>query len=103
MRVVVLSRADAEYLQSLFDGSKLGGKVGGIPVFTGGKVGRPKSQNPLLADNPEYQRLAKERKKYREQVKRAKTDVERQRAEERFHATVEALGKLRTTTPDPLV
>jgi hypothetical protein len=102
MRVVVLSKSDARYLSGLFDGSKLGGKVGNIPVFTGGRVGRPKPTRKL-ADNPEYQRLAKERKKYREQVKRAKTDVERQRAEERFHATVEALGKLRTTTPDPLV
>jgi hypothetical protein len=57
------------------NGSQLGGKVGDIPVFTGGKVGRPKATRKL-ADNPEYQRLAKERKKYREQVNRAKTDVE---------------------------
>jgi hypothetical protein len=94
MRVVVLSRSDAKYLSGLFHGSKLGGKVGDIPAFTGGKTGRPKASR-RLSDDPEYQRLVKDIKKYRLQVSRATTEDARVGAEGRVQTAVEGIDALK--------
>ena len=62
------------------------------------RVGRPKLAK-RLADDPEYERLNAERKKYRLQVSRTKTDEQRKKAEKRMQATVDAIEALKRKQP----
>ena len=65
-----------------------------IPSFNGGQLGRPKATK-RLSDDPEYKQLQKEVKKYRQQMKRAKTDEGRRLAEKRLQEALDAIEAMK--------